>query len=443
MLVNPQPGQDSERVVLAGIIRDPSKVPIAIQALEAEDFGVPRSRELFRLVQQLDSGCSGSSDPVTVAQAIESRGLQDQCGDREQLRALLDELPSNAYLEPHIKQVKEASKVRRASGMFQSIAERVADGRMTGEEALRCCGMEHVKLLEKFERTGPRRIGDINRDYRKQIGKRRNFDTLPGVVTTPFEDLNGFMPCNGFGPGNLVVVAAGTGMGKTALTLQLAEHAARLVNVLFFTLEMTSEEVLQRYYAREASGLGRRIGMAHGKLVDPVLEATNEASNELHRSNLFLCDEPTLTMEKIRAHTLAIHRTEGVGAIFIDYLQLVKPPSDKVRRTRAEEVGGMSRTAKLLAKEIGCPVVLAAQLNRAQAGRPDPTPILSDIRESGSIEQDADVVLMLHRPSHLAPESTESDRIYVRKNRQGETGAFQVDFNGPTFSWKGRPAENP
>ena len=435
MQVSLQLGQGSEQAVVAAMILDPKLVPYAVQKLEAEDFGCPRNRNLFRLVLELDSTCPGSADSVTVGQVIEERGSQDRYGNKDQLLDLLAGFPLNGYFEPHVDQVKKASRHRRAASIFDAHAQRFANGTLTGEQALLSCSREHLELLSRFEQSGPRRIGDIDREFRDQIEKLRNVERPPGIVSTPFGGLNAFMPCNGFGPGHLVIIAAGTGMGKTAFAQQLAENTAESGNVLFFALEMANEEVLKRYYARKAGNYGKRIGFAYGEAVDPVLQATKRASNDLHRSNLYLCDEPNLNMEMIRAHSLATHRNVGLKAVFIDYLQLVQPHQRDARQPRTVQVGGLTRSAKLLGKEIGCPVFLAAQLNRAPALREDPTPRLSDLRESGSIEQDADVVIMLHRPSVYKQDDPGPDQIFIQKNRHGETGVILAEFDGPTFSW--------
>ena len=387
MQFNAQIGEDSEQAVVASMIMKPDLVPFAVQRLEAEDFGNLRNRELFRLVLELDREYPGTADAVVVGQAIEERGLERKCGSKDQLFDYLGGFPPIAYLEPHVERVKEASKSRRYATIFDIHAQKFANGDLTGEQAVISISNEHLKLLGKFGNSGPRRVGEINQELRGKIEKLASVDKPPDVVSTPFSRLNAVMPSNGFEAGHLVVIAAGTGMGKSAFAQQVAEHIAETENVLFFALEMSSHEVIKRFYTRKVEVFGRRMGFAYGKSVDIILEKTEVASNDLHRLNLYLYDEPNLCMDMIRAHTLSTHRRVGVRAIFIDYLQLLQPHQKDSRQPRTVQVGGMTRAAKLLAKEIGCPVFLVAQLGFTPENRKSPKVTFGADRKNQSCQR--------------------------------------------------------
>ncbi|NQU47789.1 MAG: AAA family ATPase [Planctomycetes bacterium] len=427
-----------EMVLLGALLRDSKNLAIVAGNLTAEDFFSPRHRALFSLMLELEEESTGSADPVTVANAIGERDLESQCGNRNFLVQLMDAVPSTSFLENHVKGVQRAARRRRLQSILQNGLHSLNEESFPVDQV---CRQVDDSLLDLMSNHGSQAVcmaADMDKDYRARIAAREGLDKPQGIVRTPLSALNYRLKGGGFSPGHLIVIAARPGMGKTALAFDLISAASTEGTTLFFSLEMPGDDLLQRWYAREAGAAGGAIGGAYGAEVPPVLQRTEMASRKLKMRKLFICDDFQVDLARIRAESLTLQRKGGLHLVVVDYLQLVTPAKKTRAKDRQEEVAEMSRGFKGLAKELGCPVVILAQLNRKAEERPDKRPRLSDLRESGAIEQDADCVLLLYRPNYYFPEENSLDEVIVAKNRQGEPGTVYAEFKKEQMRWDNR-----
>jgi replicative DNA helicase len=433
---------NAERSIIGGVLRDPKILAIVAGQVKVDDFGNQRHKDLWRLMLDLESMNTGSADPVTVSNAIEERSLEDRCGDRRQLISLMESVPSNAFLENHIEIVLRGSRRRRLSHLLERSQRALAEESFEVDTICRSLDVELVELLAREDKQGIVLASVADEGYRKRVASRVDEGKPKGIVPTPLYGINDKLKGGGFGPGQLVVIAARPSMGKTAFAVDLADAASVNGPTLLFSLEMVKDEVLQRWYAREAGEAGMAIGGAYGPAVVSILERTQAASDKLRTRKLYICEDFNVDLARIRADCLVLQRKTGLSLVVIDYLQLITATKAGRSGNREQEVSAMSRGLKNLAKELGCPVIILAQLNRSVEKRDDKRPRLDDLRESGAIEQDADVVLMLYRPSWYDEESKDSDEIIVRKNRHGDKGTVYACFNGPQMRWRSRASDS-
>lgn len=436
--MQPEAVVDTERALLGSLLRDPRHLAVIAGSLVVDDFFDIRHRQLFQLMLDLEDQSTGSADVVTVANAVAERRLENRCGNRSFLVELCEAVPSGAFLENHIRDVRRAARVRRVHMILQNGLESLQSKRFEVDQVCREVDEQLMDLLATRADQTVAWAADLDRSYRERIEERENQEKPEGIVRTPLSALNSRLKGGGFSPGHLIVIAARPSMGKTALAFDLINASSAQGPTLFFSLEMPVDDLLQRWYAREAGAAGADIGGAYGAQVKPVLKRTEMASRTLRTRRLFICDDYKVDLARIRAESLTLQRREGLHLVVVDYLQLVTPTKKSRARDRQEAVAEMSRGFKALAKELGCPVVILAQLNRDAEKREDKRPRLSDLRESGAIEQDADGVLLLYRPNYYFPKENSYDEVIVAKNRQGEIGTVYAEFQAERMTWENR-----
>lgn len=436
--MRPELAIEAETVLLGALLRDSKNLAIVAGNVTVDDFYSHRHRHLFGLMLELEEESTGSADPATVANAIDERGIEDQCGNRNSLAQLMEAVPSTSFLENHVKAVQRAARRRRLHSILKNGLHSLEEDSFPVDQV---CRQVDESLLDLMSHHGSQAVcmaSDLDKEYRERIAAREELEKPQGIVRTPLSALNCRLKGGGFSPGHLIVIAARPGMGKTALAFDLISAASTEGATLFFSLEMPGDDLLQRWYAREAGAAGGAIGGAYGAEVPPVLKRTEMASRALKTRKLFICDDFQVDLARIRAESLTLQRQGGLHLVVIDYLQLVTPAKKTRAKDRQEEVAEMSRGFKGLAKELGCPVVILAQLNRKAEERPDKRPRLSDLRESGAIEQDADCVLLLYRPNYYFPDENSLDEVIVAKNRQGEPGTVCAEFQKEQMRWDNR-----
>ena len=385
----------AEQSVLGSALIDPACVPIVCGELTSEDFTTTATIETFNAIQSLWQAGS-AIDLVTIANELDSRGTMERAGGIEAITDLLTLTPTSANVRYYIDIVHESRRRRVfSSGVRKSLelAENGDDGfmdfcRATLDEA----GAIGAKSVSRIGDTIPEvlnMLGDTKR------GKSTGFTTLD--VTT-----------GGLQDGNLVIIGARPGIGKTAFACNIAANMCRYkMACSYHTVEMSRHEITERILLSEA--------MAN-KYKPDAPQKVGEAAERVGMWDLFIDDRGSVSVGDIISSAYKFKQSaKRLDAVFVDYLQLLRVDTKKRDRTRNEDLGAASRALKIMAKELNCPVIALSQLNRQSEGK---TPTIADLRESGAIEQDADLVLLLHRTEDSPKETT----LIIGKNRHGKTG---------------------
>ncbi|HEX9793266.1 MAG TPA: replicative DNA helicase [Planctomycetota bacterium] len=411
---------DAEKCVLGSMLRDPQCVTEVFAGVERDDFYLPRHRELYGLMERLDARNSGACDAVTVAHEVDRLRLSEKLGGREYLEELMTSVPSLAFLENHVRIVRELA-VRRA---LLRAAEEIQRNVSESEGELRDL-LDHAEQ-SVFE-VGDRLVGGEMITARQLISEQldrilRNESGHDGLETG-YIDLD---ERQGFRPGDLVVLAARPSMGKTALALNILERVALRSGgaVLLFSLEMPRDQIIHRMLSSHAKV--RHEALRRGMLDKADRARITRTAGELSNSRIFIDDSSQPGLSEIRAKARRLKRDGQLDLVVIDYLQLLTTRAE----SRQQEISTISRNLKSMARDLHVPVLALAQLNRAAERRDTHRPMLSDLRESGAIEQDADMVMLLFREEYYesTPENQGLAELIVAKNRNGPTGTVTLRF---------------
>ncbi|KAA3609365.1 MAG: hypothetical protein DWQ01_08515 [Planctomycetota bacterium] len=433
---------EAERAVVGSMLRDPTCAGYVLQRVREEFIFDQQAREVFVIAKELESKFEGSCDAVTVAHEIEDRGPKavEVTGGRKFLEELMASVPSLSFLENHVRIVIDGWRRRRVAQLGRFMNE-AADSpgadvdkilkRLQAETDLVAAASRHQREMMPW--------GKVAQAWVQELEKRQKGEGTKKTIPSHVPGLNGHLG-GGVPVGEITVVAARPGMGKTALALDLAEHAGREGPVLFFSLEMTAEDLMARWLAKHSIEGFSRLKTASLEEAGKVFKAIKPAVADAKGVQILVCDSADVSPSKVRSFSREVQREyQGLSMVVIDYLQLMTPDpsSGKRNRSKEQEVAEMSRKLKILAKDLNVPVVLLSQLNRQAESREDHRPRLSDLRDSGSIEQDAYAVLLLFRPT-IYWEDTENDpdEIIIAKNRGGKTGVVLARFKGSLFTWR-------
>ena len=361
-------------------------------------------------------------DIVTVTAKLKKQQLLDKVGGVSVITDLANHTPSAFNIEAHAKLVRDAYIRRRLIQISSEFADLAYDEKQEIENILddaerRLFNISSQSLKGEF--VSIRKTLEESFDLLDEL--YRNKDQLRGIPTG-FKSLDSKL--NGFRPGNLIIVAARPSVGKSALLLNIAQFAAteHKIPIGIFSLEMSTVDLGMRMVSAQANIDGFKI--ASGKLTDEELASYGEAAGVLADAPIYVDDTPSISIMELRTKARRIHSDKGIQMIIVDYLQLMRGRS---MENRVQEVSEISWGLKALAKELNIPVVAAAQLNRLVEQRGTKQPQLSDLRESGSIEQDADVVMFLHRPDD---ENRNEVTLSISKHRNGPTGSISMYFRG-------------
>ncbi|MEK6277835.1 MAG: replicative DNA helicase [Actinomycetota bacterium] len=445
---------EAERSVLGAMMVSESAVSPVIDEvkLQAEDFYLEKHRVIFRSLHDLYAK-SEPTDELSAVEALTQRAELAEAGDKHYVSELAASVPAVGNAAHHARIVQENSLLRRLLGAGQRIQEwvreREGEPRQLAEDAERLLfEVAHEEQAGDF-----RRLDEILGDELDRLEKLSSGDAELTGTPSGFRDIDAIT--GGFQPGNLIVLAARPAMGKSAAVANIAEHVAvkKKMPVAFFSLEMSEVELAQRFIASGARIPGDKL--RKGKVAQKDWGKVVRACNELEEAPLWFDDSSDLGMLDLRAKARRLHAQEksrngeGLGLVIVDYLQLMR--ADDPRANRVEQVGQMSRGLKILARELDIPVIAISQLSRAPEQRPDKRPILSDLRESGQIEQDADLVMFLYRADRYEPDEEKHDGladVIISKHRNGPIGIKTLVFMDrfPKFvdhTAKERPVEQP
>ena len=424
---------EAEQSVLGGLMLDNERWDDVAERVVAEDFYTRPHRHIFTEMARLQE--SGSPiDLITLAESLERQGQLDSVGGFAYLAELSKNTPSAANISAYADIVRERAVVREMISVANEIAEAGFDpqGR-TSEDLLDLAESRVFKIAESRANKdeGPKNIADV---LDATVARIEQLFQQPhdGVtrVNTGYDDLN--KKTAGLQPSDLIIVAARPSMGKTTFAMNLVENAAMLQDkpVLIFSLEMPSEQIMMRSLA----SLSRvdQTKIRTGQLDDEDwARISGTMGILLEKRNIYIDDSSGLTPTEVRSRARRIAREHGgIGLIMIDYLQLMRVPALSDNRTL--EIAEISRSLKALAKELNVPVVALSQLNRSLEQRADKRPVNSDLRESGSIEQDADLIMFIYRDEvyHENSDLKGIAEIIIGKQRNGPIGTVRLTFNG-------------
>lgn len=421
----PPQNLDAERGVLGSILLMNEAIDEVGESLKAEHFYSDAHQKIYAAIQQLyEKGVRGI-DAITLAEELVRRSQFEDVGGAGYLAQVLEAVPHAAHVRYYATIVREKWMQRTLIYACTEILSESYDASDDVEGLLQSAERRIFSILESQGDTGSFAISDILLEAFARIEERQHTAGDVTGITSGFTDLD--HQTTGFQPTELIILAARPSMGKTALVCNIAEAVARksAKSVLLFSLEQSNLELAERFLSITARIDGHAL--RSGTLSDAQHDAMVRASDDLSRLPLFIDDKPGRTMTQVAAIARRLHRKSPIGVIIIDYLQLIEP--DDKGSPREQQIAQISRRLKFLAKELKVPVIALAQLNRGVELREDKRPRLADLRESGAIEQDADMVMFLHRPDAYDPEDRPGEaEIIVAKHRSGPTGLVRLTW---------------
>ena len=424
---------EAEQSVLGGLLLDTGAYDKISDAISEGDFYRDEHRRIFRAIQRLQER-GKPADVVTVAEALDAAGETEHTGGLAYLGELAQNTPSAANIKRYAEIVRERAILRQL----------VTAGDEIAASALNPLGREPKELLDEAEakvfaiaesgarhQTGFQHINPLLTQVVERIQELHDRDNPSDItgIPTGYNDLDRMT--SGLQPGDLVIVAGRPSMGKTSFSLNIAEHVAIEYGapVAVFSMEMGGAQLAMRMLA----SVGRldQHKVRTGRLNDDEWSRLSYALGKIHEKAIYIDETPALNPIDLRARARRLHRQCGkLGLIVIDYLQLMSGSSQG--ENRATEISEISRSLKGIAKELECPVIALSQLNRSLEQRPNKRPVMSDLRESGAIEQDADVIMFIYRDEVYNPDTQEKGtaEIIIGKQRNGPIGTVRLTFLG-------------
>ena len=415
---------EAEQAVLGSMLIDASCIKDVMDQLQPEDFYLRQNREIFETIYHMFI-YSRPIDGVTVAGEMEKNGTYNE-DTRPYLVQIMEVTPTSANVGEYVRLVREKALLRQVASAAADITAMVQNGGGDAGETLESAEQKVYAIRRGRSGQSMVPISAVLQEVMDRLAELSNGggNTLPGL-TTGLSALDNKI--NGLGKSDLVLLAARPGMGKTSMALNMALSGARASNktVAVFSLEMSREQLVTRLIATE--GLVENQRLMTGNLRESDWQRIAEAASNLSRMDIRIDDNPLLTVADMNAKC---RRLDNLGLVVIDYLQLMTSAGGKgySGENRQQAVSDISRMLKIMAKELQVPVLCLSQLSRANEKREDKRPMLSDLRESGAIEQDADVVLFLYRDDYYNEDSDKHNiaECIVAKNRHGETGKVML-----------------
>lgn len=416
---------EAEKGVLGSIMLLNEAVDDVSEVIRADHFYSDAHQKIFAAVRSLYDNNVRAIDSVTLANELERKDELEEIGGVAYLAEILEAVPHAAHAKYYANIVREKWIQRQLISSCTEILAESYELQTDIDELLQGAERRIFSIVENEDASANIFIGDILLEAFDRIEERMSQEGDVSGLSSGFTDLDAHT--TGFQPTELVILAARPSMGKTALVCNIAEGIARHENkgVLLFSLEQSNAELVERFLAITARVNGHDLRA--GNLTREQRDQLMEASDELSRMPIYIDDKPGRTMGQVAALARRLHRKSGLGIIIIDYLQLIEP--DDKSAPREQQIAGISRRLKFLAKELKVPVIALAQLNRGVELREDKRPRLADLRESGSIEQDADMVMFLHRPDAYDPEDRPGEaEVVIAKHRSGPTGIVKLTW---------------
>jgi replicative DNA helicase len=422
---------NAEVAVIGGVLSDPEALPEIVDIVEAADFYKPEHRSLLDVILQMYRS-SEVIDLVTVLQRVRDKALPEKIGAAF-LSGLVDAMPSAANIAAYAKLVREKATIRSVMSVCSEFHDKGYEPSVDADEYLDRVQSQMFLIAERKNAGG---LEPISKDIiAVATGIEESCTGVRPVtgVSSGFYDLDA--KTAGFQRGDFVVIAGRPSMGKTSLGLSIGLNAStKNVPVAMFSLEMSREALIGRLLCMDAE---LEFSKARaGKFTNDEQILVYQAAARIAALPFYINDAPLMTVLDVRAQCRRLKREHGLGLVIIDYLTLLHPPEGV--EGREQEVAEISRGLKTLAKELDVPVLCIAQLNRKVEGREDKRPLMADLRESGAIEQDADLIVFVYLDEKYNKQTTKRGiaELLIRKHRNGSTGDVDLGFNGPSMLFK-------
>ena len=419
---------DAEQAVLGSMLTDRDAVIAAIEVLKDDAFYRDDNRAIYQAILNLYNR-SETIDIITLKDELESMDKFEQVGGFEYLASLPDKVPTTANVQKYVKIVEEKSILRNLIKTANEIIELGYNPTEDVEDIMDGAEKKIFDIMQSKNQKGYSPIKDVLVESFTKLEELYNRKQHVTGVPTGFVELD--YKTAGLHGSELILVAARPAMGKTAFALNIAANAALRGNapVAIFSLEMSKDQLVNRILCSEAMVDSNKVRT--GKLEEDDWVKLAGAIGPLSESEIYIDDTPGISVMEIRTKCRKLKMEKNIGLVVIDYLQLVQG-SNKRAGSREQEISEISRSLKILAKEINVPVIALSQLSRAVEQRPDHRPMLSDLRESGAIEQDADIVMFLYRDDYYNKESEKKDiaEVIIAKQRGGSTGTVELLWMG-------------
>lgn len=421
---------EAEQSVLGAMLIDSRCVGDVIGILKPEDFYLRQNQEIFETIYSMFS-FSKVIDPVTVLNELKENGHYDDAVTPKYIKQLMEVTPTTANVKQYAKIVSDKALLRNISQAASDIDGMVREEVGTAADILEA-SEKKIFSLTRDRGDALERIGTVLVKMFDSLNERaKSGDEFPGI-TTGLHDLD--VKINGLNKSDLIIIAARPGMGKTSLALNLLTSAAKVSGktAVFFSLEMSREQLAMRLVSNESFVDNNKL--ITGKLTEEEWRKIGIAGSALSQTDIRVSDNPSITVAEMNA---ICRRLDNLGLIVIDYLQLMTSANGKENENRATTVSEISRSMKIMAKELNVPVICLSQLNRGAEGRSDKRPTMAELRESGAIEQDADQIILIYRDDYYNENSPEKNiaELNVAKNRHGEPGVVKVQWMPQYFAF--------
>ena len=420
---------EAEQAVIGSMLTDRDAVISAIEVLKEEDFYREDNKTIYEAILNLYNR-SEPIDIITLKAELTSMGMFDKIGGLEYIVGLPEKVPTTANVEKYISIVKEKSELRRLIKAANEIIEQGYDPTENIDDIMNSAEKKIFNIMQDKDQKSYSPIKDVLIDAFTELEQLYNQKQHITGVPTGFIDLD--YKTAGLHNSDLILIAARPAMGKSAFALNIATNAALKAKVpaVLFSLEMSKEQMVNRILCSEAMVDSNKVRT--GKIDDDDWIKLADTMGDLSEAPIYIDDTPGISINEIRAKCRKLKLEKNIGLVVIDYLQLVQGSSKRAQGSREKEISEISRSLKILAKEINVPVIALSQLSRAPEQRPDHRPMLSDLRESGAIEQDADIVMFLYRDDYYNEDSEDKGlaEVIVAKHRAGSTGTVKLVWLG-------------
>ena len=417
---------EAEQAVLGSMLIDARCVPEVIDQLRPDDFYVKQNREIYETIYSMFN-YSLTIDPVTVLENMKQNGVYDENTSRGYLLQLMDTTPTAANVKEYIGILKDKTLLRRVAETAGELTVLIQQGTDSGQDVLEAAEQRIYAIRQGRAAQGLTPISQVLLDVYARLEELAASDSAIPGLSTGLTDLD--RAISGLNKSDLILLAARPGMGKTSMALNILLEAGKKSgkNVVFFSLEMSREQLALRLISSECFVDNKKL--VTGNLAPEDWEKIMVATESLNRSHILIDDDSTVSVADILAKC---RRVDNLGLVIIDYLQLMQSAGGRQYsgENRQQVVSDISRALKIMAKELDVPVLCLSQLSRANESRSDKRPMLSDLRESGAIEQDADIVMFLYREGYYDKETPNPNlaECIIAKNRHGETRTVELQW---------------
>ncbi len=418
---------EAEQAVLGAMLIDERCIPAVVEQLRPDDFFLRQNREIFQTMYSMFN-YSATIDPVTVLERMRQDGLYDENQSRPYLLQLMEVTPTAANVMEYVGIIKDKALLRQVGEAAGEVTQLVQAGSGTGGEVLDAAEQKIYAIRNGRSHQGLIPISDVVVEVYQRLGELSALGSAVPGLSTGLSDLDAAIA--GLNNSDLILLAARPGMGKTSMALNILLNAGKTSgkSVVFFSLEMSREQLGMRLLSAESFVDNKKL--VTGRLAEGDWTKIAAASAALNKTKILIDDNPSLSVADMNAKC---RRVEDLGLVVIDYLQLMQSAGGGQKyagENRQQVVSDISRALKIMAKELNVPVLCLSQLSRGPESRTNKRPMLSDLRESGAIEQDADIVMFLYRDDYYNEDSEDHNlaECIIAKNRHGETRTVELQW---------------